>query len=80
MYDCDGIEVDGSCKDASLLMVGMIASDLGSSGCGVDLYVEIFTEKLLKLIDCLFVSFSLSFIRIAVNRSKQRNLFIILKL
>ena len=33
MYDCNGIEVDRSCKNASLLMVGVITSDLGSSGC-----------------------------------------------
>ena len=34
-YDCNGIKVDRSCKDASLLVICVVSADLGSAGCGI---------------------------------------------
>ena len=38
-YDCNGIKVDRSCKDASLLVICVVSADLGSAGCGIQVDV-----------------------------------------
>ena len=38
-YDCNGIKVDRSCKDASLLVICVVSADLGSAGFGIQVDV-----------------------------------------
>ena len=58
-YDCNGIKVDRSCKDASLLVVCVVSADLGSAGCGIQVDLTSCRKYLGKALDCFYVSFRL---------------------
>ena len=53
------IKVDRSCKDTSLLVIGVVSADLGSAGSGIQVDVVPRREYLQKAIYGFYVSFRL---------------------